>query len=109
MIRLIANTDIGSISFTSRSHTNVARIVVAPTATGSSAATTLRKTTSDSRNSSGKASISARARSCSICSLTCMKASRPPPAVTPGSRSTRSFSRSAAASSSTPARKVASR
>ena len=84
MIRLIANTDIGSISFTSRSHTNVARIAVAPTATGSSAATTLRKTTSDSRNSSGKASSSARARSCSICSLTCMKASRPPPAVTPG-------------------------
>ena len=109
MIRLIANTDIGSTSFTSRMSTNVVRIVVAPTATGSSAATTLRKTTSESRNSSGKASISARARSCSICSLTWANARSPPPAVTPGSRSTRSFRRSAVASSSAPARKVATR
>ena len=86
----MANTDIGSTAFTSRMNTNVVRIVVAPTITGSRAATTLRKTTSESRNSSGNASSSARARSSCTCSDTCVKASWPPPAVTPGSRSTRS-------------------
>ena len=105
----MANTDIGSTSFTSRIQTKVVMIVVPPTSTGSSAATTLRKTTSESRKSSGKASISARARSCSTCSPTWVKASWPPPAVTPGSRSTRAWSSSASASSSAPVRKVASR
>ena len=88
----MANTDIGSKLLTSRSHTNVARIVVPPTITGSSAATALRNTTSESRKSSGKASISAFVRSACTCSETWAKASWPPPAVTPGSRSTRSCS-----------------
>ena len=76
------------------------RIVVAPTITGSSDATTLRKTTSESRNNSGNASSSARARSSWICSETWVNASCPPPAATPGSRSTRSCSCSASASAS---------
>ena len=46
-------------------------IVSSPTNSGSSAATAPRKMSSDSRNSSGKASVSARARSSETLSDTC--------------------------------------
>ena len=55
-----------------------------PTASGSSAATTLRNTNSDSRKRIGKASSSARAMSFDTCSPTWSRAISLPPIVTPG-------------------------
>ena len=54
-------------------------IVAAPTASGSSAATRLRKTKNESRKRIGNASSSARAMSSETCSPTCSWASSPPP------------------------------
>ena len=71
-------------------------IVAPPTASGSSAATRLRKTKNDSRKRIGNASSSARAMSSETCSPTCSPASSPPPTVTPGMRSRRSCTRSSA-------------
>ena len=73
-MRLIANVDIGSNSLTIRSPENVSRIVAVPTASGSSAATRLRKTSSENSSRIGAASISARCRSDSTCSPTWLKA-----------------------------------
>ena len=56
-----------------------------PTASGSSAATRLRNTSSENSSRIGAASISARWRSDSTCSPTWLKATTPPPTVTPGS------------------------
>ena len=56
-----------------------------PTASGSSAATTPRKTISETRNSSGKASSSARARSSCTCSPACSPITSGPPSATCGS------------------------
>ena len=72
-------------------------IVAPPTASGSSAATTLRNTNSDSRKRIGKASSSARAMSSDTCSPTWSRAMSLPPSVTPGMRSSRGWT-----SSSTP-------
>ena len=55
-----------------------------PIISGSSAATRLRKNSSESRKSSGKASISAIRRSFSTCLLTCSWATAAPPTTTPG-------------------------
>ena len=52
----------------------VPTIAIPPIRSGSSAATRLRKKSSESRNSRGKASISARRRSCSVWVLTCSSA-----------------------------------
>ena len=59
-------------------------IASAPIISGSSAATRLRKKSSESRKRSGKASISARCRSDSTCLLTCSWAIAGPPTSTPG-------------------------
>ena len=53
-----------------------------PTNSGRSAATSPRKTTSETRNRSGKASSSARARSSSTCAPACSLISSGPPSVT---------------------------
>ena len=107
MIRLIANVDMPANSLTTRSAANVTMIVVAPTASGSSAATRLRNTSSENRNRIGAASISALRRSSSTWSPTCSKATVPPPSVTPGSRASRASIRCATSSSSAPAANVA--
>ena len=62
-------------------------IVSRPTNSGSRAAIAPRKTTSDSRNSSGKASASALARSAETWSPIAGPATAPPPTLTPGSPS----------------------
>ena len=100
MIRLIANVDIGSKLLTTRSSENVISTVVAPTASGISAATRLRKTSSENSSRIGAASISARWRSASTWSPTWLKPRTAPPTVTPGSLATRAASASAASSSS---------
>ena len=61
-------------------------IVAPPTASGSSAATRLRKTKNESRKRIGKASSSARAMSSETCSPTCSPASSPPPTRHPRDR-----------------------
>ena len=99
-MRLIANVDIGSNSLMIRSPENVSRTVAVPTASGSSAATRLRKTSSENSSRIGAASVCARWRSDSTCSPTWLKATIPPPTVTPGSPRIRSTSASAASSSS---------
>ena len=99
-MRLIANVDIGSKLLTIRRPENVSSTVAIPTASGSSAATRLRNTSSENSSRIGAASISARWRSASTWSPTWLKATTPPPTVTPGSPARRSTSASAAASSS---------
>ena len=86
---------------------NAPSTVSMPTPSGSSAATTPRNTNSENRNSSGKASNSARARSSETCVPTCGAATASPPRVTSGP-SARS-SRSVTTSSSVPVRVQASR
>ena len=68
-------------------------IARAPIISGSSDATRLRKKSSESRKSSGKASISAVRRSCSTCLFTCSLATAMPPTETPGSPSSSSSTR----------------
>ena len=64
MIRFSAKIDIGSIApLTIRIPRNESMIVAPPTASGSSAATRLRKTKNESRKRIGNASSSARAMS----------------------------------------------
>ena len=53
-----------------------------PSRGGSSAATSERKNSSDSRNTNGKASSSERSRSWLTCVFTCALAICPPPSVT---------------------------
>jgi hypothetical protein len=81
--RFSAKTDSGVSSAATRSTNIVPRIEMPPTSIGSSAATRPRKSTSESRNSSGKASISARARSLEIWSEICTLVNTGPPTLTP--------------------------
>jgi hypothetical protein len=98
MIRLSAKIDIGSIALTTRMSRNVESTVVMPMASGSSAAIRPRKTTSETRKSSGKASSSARARSSCTWVPTCSPMTSGPPTTTPGCSSSRSTTGSESAS-----------
>ena len=82
-------------------------MVSIPTPSGNSAATTPRNTNSETRNSSGNASISARARSSDTWVPTCGAATARPPSVAPSGSA--ASSRSVTASSSAPVRVQASR
>ena len=84
MTMLSAKVETGVTRSSSRSRSSAPRIVSAPQTSGSSAATTLRKTQSASRKSSGNASSSACVRSCWIWSLTCRVASAVPPTAAHG-------------------------
>jgi hypothetical protein len=106
---LSANTEISPNSVAMRRPRKVSTIATPPTRTGSSAATRLRKKTKESRNRSGKASISARARSSDTCSFTWRSATSPPPSVTPGIPPSSAESRSAASLASTEVLKLAVR
>ena len=96
-MRFSAKIDIGSIvPLTNRIARNESMIVAPPTASGSSAATTLRNTNSDSRKRIGKASSSARAMSSETWAPTWSRAMSLPPTLTPGMRSSRGCTRSSA-------------
>ena len=75
-------------------------MVAIPTASGSSAAITPRKTKSESTKRIGKASSSARAMSSETCVPTCSWATELPPSATSGSSPRRSWIASTASPSS---------
>ena len=96
VVRFSAKIDTEPTSLASRRPRNVPTMASAPTSRGSSAATMLRKNSSESANSSGKASNSARWRSDSTVRLVSEKATARPPRRTPGIPSKRFSKRSAA-------------
>jgi hypothetical protein len=97
---LRAKIEIEPSSLAIRRSRKVPTIAKAPIISGSKEATRLRKKTSESRKSSGKASISAVRRSFSTCLLTCSLARAMPPTETPGSPASSSSIRLAASWSS---------
>ena len=84
-----AYVETGSARSRRRRRSSPPRIVSAPQRSGSSAATTLRKTQSASRNRIGKAIFSASVRSCWIWWFTCTVASAVPPTATPATAASR--------------------
>ena len=90
MVRLRAKIEIEPNSLAIRRIRKVPTIARPPIISGSSEATRLRKKSSESRKSSGKASISAICRSFSTCLLTCSWATAEPPTTTPGWAESRS-------------------
>ncbi len=104
--RFSANTDSGSATLTARSAAKAAKTPLAPTASGSSAATP-RKIRNARIASSGKASASARPRSRVACWLTSRPATDAPPRVTARFTGEGGLIRSTAARSSLEARSVA--
>ena len=90
MVRLSAKIEIEPTSLARRRIRKVPTIASPPIISGSTEATRLRKKSSESRKSSGKASSSAIRRSFSTCLLTCSWATAAPPTTTPGSPESRS-------------------
>ncbi len=84
MVRLRAKIEIEPNSLAIRRIRKVPTIARPPIISGSTEATRLRKNSSESRKSSGKASSSAIRRSFSTCLLTWSWATAKPPAMTPG-------------------------
>ena len=82
VVRFSANTDRSTKPATIRRARNVHRIASPPSKGGSSAATSERKNSSESRKTNGNASNSERARSWLTCVLTCALATCPPPSLT---------------------------
>ncbi len=79
---LRAKTEVSTNSDITRRTRNVPAIETIPTTSGIAAATTLRKTISNSRARTGKAIISALRRSERTVSLTSLKPPANPPTVT---------------------------
>jgi hypothetical protein len=98
--RLSAKTDRLMNSAAIRSPRKVSTIARPPMSGGSSAATRLRKNHSESRNSSGSASNSARARSLPTVLPTSCCATADPPTFTPGCPLKAAITRSAVFDSS---------
>jgi hypothetical protein len=93
-LRAKIETDV--ISLTTRSIRNVPTIASPPTSSGKSAATRLRKKSSESRKRRGNANSSAVRRSFSTCSLAWFSATAGPPTLTPRLPASESTMRSAA-------------